>query len=812
MADAAAGSTIVDRYLELGLRLGRHVDGFVDAYYGPAGPGRPSSTPSRCVAPAQLVGRRRRPDRRPRRRGRRRHARRLAPAVAAGPGRRPPHQRPEVGRRSRSATPTRSSGATACAPPSATRRPSPPPTVASTRPCPAAAPSASGSSPGARPRPSRSRSSSRCCARSPTTSASAPSACSACPRASTSHWELAHDQPWSGFNYYEGDLRSRVAINTDLPVLVHEHRPPRRPRGLPRPPHRALPQGGRAGAPPRPAGGDDLPRRHPAVPARRGPGRPRPRGHRWGAPRAGGGRAPAAPRHRLRPRGRGRGAHRRRVARRGAGQRRLAAARRRRAASTTSSPTSSGGGSSPTPGPPSRSSSSRRTTWRAYISCYVEGLPLCRAYVAGDPTRFATPAHRAAGARRPGGRRRMTYRSTLRGERFTLRRPARAAGPGQRAEVGRRARRRRRPVGARARRRQDGPSPTCTVAEIVDTPLVDDDVTALRARRPRPRRAFAPSPGSPSASCASSCSRPGFAAEWSARPPPGDHPRDRGGGREADGQQGPHPAAATLRGGHALPQHDGRARRVRRARPAEPPGRRPRPASCSSAVDGLLFGCGDAVIGVNPATDSVDDVAAILRRPRPPDRRAPAPRRSTAASPTSRRSSRRSTAGAPVDLLFQSIAGTRRRTRASASRWRILREGRERCWQPPPRARVACVGDQVMYFETGQGSALSAEAHHGVDQLTLEARAYGVARAFDPFLVNTVVGFIGPEYLYDERQIIRAGLEDHFMGKLLGLPMGVRRLLHQPRRRRPELDRQPARCCSPPRAATTSWACRAPTT
>ncbi len=105
---------------------------------------------------------------------------------------------------------------------------------------------------------------------------------------------------------------------------------------------------------------------------------------------------------------------------------------------------------------------------------------------------------------------------------------------------------------------------------------------------------------------------------------------------------------------------------------------------------------------------------------------------------------------------------------------------------------VAWVGDQVMYFETGQGSALSAGAHHGVDQLTLEARAYGVARAFDPFLVNSVVGFIGPEYLFDERQIIRAGLEDHFMGKLLGPADGRRRLLHQPRGGRPELGRQPA--------------------
>jgi ethanolamine ammonia-lyase large subunit len=102
----------------------------------------------------------------------------------------------------------------------------------------------------------------------------------------------------------------------------------------------------------------------------------------------------------------------------------------------------------------------------------------------------------------------------------------------------------------------------------------------------------------------------------------------------------------------------------------------------------------------------------------------------------------------------------------------MLREGRERVLEHHRTRNVPWVGDHVMYFETGQGSALSADAHHGVDQLTLEARAYGVARAFDPFLVNSVVGFIGPEYLYDERQIIRAGLEDHFMGKLLGLPMG----------------------------------------
>jgi ethanolamine ammonia-lyase large subunit len=128
--------------------------------------------------------------------------------------------------------------------------------------------------------------------------------------------------------------------------------------------------------------------------------------------------------------------------------------------------------------------------------------------------------------------------------------------------------------------------------------------------------------------------------------------------------------------------------------------------------------------------------------------------------------------GTPVDLLFQSVAGTQDANTSFGINLAMLREGRERVLEQHKARNVAWAGDNVMYFETGQGSALSAEAHHGVDQLTLEARAYGVARAFDPFLVNSVVGFIGPEYLYDERQIIRAGLEDHFMGKLLGLPMG----------------------------------------
>ena len=190
-----------------------------------------------------------------------------------------------------------------------------------------------------------------------------------------------------------------------------------------------------------------------------------------------------------------------------------------------------------------------------------------------------------------------------------------------------------------------------------------------------------------------------------------------------------------------------------------------------SAFDGLMYGCGDAVIGVNPATDSVEGVTAILTAL---DRLISEFTIPTQACCLAHITTQLACLdrGAPVDLLFQSIAGTQAANTSFGISLSMLKEGRERVLHHHRARNVAWVGDNVMYFETGQGSALSAEAHHGVDQLTLEARAYGVARAFDPFLVNTVVGFIGPEYLYDERQIIRAGLEDHFMGKLLGLPMG----------------------------------------
>jgi ethanolamine ammonia-lyase large subunit len=190
-----------------------------------------------------------------------------------------------------------------------------------------------------------------------------------------------------------------------------------------------------------------------------------------------------------------------------------------------------------------------------------------------------------------------------------------------------------------------------------------------------------------------------------------------------------------------------------------------------ATFEGLLFGCGDAVIGVNPAADSVETVDAILRAlSRFIDAyRVPTQACCLAHITTQLAAMNR---GAPVDLLFQSIAGTEAANRSFGVTLQLLREGREQVLEHHAQRGVSWKGANVMYFETGQGSALSAEAHQGVDQLTLEARAYGVARVFDPFLVNSVVGFIGPEYLYDERQIIRAGLEDHFMGKLLGLPMG----------------------------------------
>jgi len=188
----------------------------------------------------------------------------------------------------------------------------------------------------------------------------------------------------------------------------------------------------------------------------------------------------------------------------------------------------------------------------------------------------------------------------------------------------------------------------------------------------------------------------------------------------------------------------------------------------ASTLDGLLLGAGDAVIGVNPATDNVDATCTLLTMLDAVRERYAIPTQTCVLAhvTTTLRAIER---GAPVDLVFQSIAGTQAANESFGVSLALLREARDAALS----LRRGTIGDNVMYFETGQGSALSANAHHGVDQQTVEARAYAVARAFAPLLVNTVVGFIGPEYLYDGKQIARAGLEDHFCGKLLGLPMGV---------------------------------------
>ena len=188
----------------------------------------------------------------------------------------------------------------------------------------------------------------------------------------------------------------------------------------------------------------------------------------------------------------------------------------------------------------------------------------------------------------------------------------------------------------------------------------------------------------------------------------------------------------------------------------------------ASTLDGLLLGAGDAVIGVNPATDSVERVISLLAMLDAVRERYVIPTQTCVLAhvTTTLRAIER---GAPVDLVFQSIGGTEAANASFGISLALLREAREAALS----LRRGTIGDNVMYFETGQGSALSAEAHHGVDQQTIEARAYAVAREFAPLLVNSVVGFIGPEYLHDGKQIIRAGLEDHFCGKLLGLSMGV---------------------------------------
>ena len=186
----------------------------------------------------------------------------------------------------------------------------------------------------------------------------------------------------------------------------------------------------------------------------------------------------------------------------------------------------------------------------------------------------------------------------------------------------------------------------------------------------------------------------------------------------------------------------------------------------ASLLEGLTYGIGDAVLGLNPVDDSVESVVKVLNRFQEIKEKFNIPTQNCVlAHVTTQMEAIRQ--GAPTDLIFQSIAGSEKGNEAFGFNAATIEEARQLALK-----HGTASGPNVMYFETGQGSELSSEAHHGIDQVTMEARCYGFAKKFEPFLVNTVVGFIGPEYLYDGKQVIRAGLEDHFMGKLSGLPMG----------------------------------------
>ncbi|MCD7735956.1 MAG: ethanolamine ammonia-lyase subunit EutB [Lachnospiraceae bacterium] len=187
----------------------------------------------------------------------------------------------------------------------------------------------------------------------------------------------------------------------------------------------------------------------------------------------------------------------------------------------------------------------------------------------------------------------------------------------------------------------------------------------------------------------------------------------------------------------------------------------------ASVMEGLSLGCGDAVIGLNPVDDSVESVARILKMFDEFKHKWEVPTQICVLAHVTTQTEAARKFNAPIDLMFQSIAGSQKGNEAFGLTAQMLEEGRQTML-----TQGTSTGPNVMYFETGQGSELSSEAHNGWDQVTMEARCYGFAKRFQPFLVNTVVGFIGPEYLYDSKQVIRAGLEDHFMGKLTGIPMG----------------------------------------
>jgi ethanolamine ammonia-lyase large subunit len=361
----------------------------------------------------------------------------------------------------------------------------------------------------------------------------------------------------------------------------------------------------------------------------------------------------------------------------------------------------------------------------------------------------------------------MTYRATVRGERFKfpdLRDLLAKANEEKSGDVlaG---------IGARNERERVGAKMALadlTVADIMAAPLIEDDINALVEKRL-------------SASVADFSSltlgalrewvlSPSFGVEWSASYRAAFSPEVAA-------------ALAKLMGNKDLVLAASRLRTVTKCRNTMGErgtfGVRIQPNHPSddvagimlSAIDGLRHGCGDAMIGVNPAGDSVATVVQIMKGLQELVRHLGVPTQTCvlAHASTQLEAMRR---GAPLDLLFQSVAGTEAANASFGVSLSMLAEGREEVLEHHQSRANEFIGENVMYFETGQGSALSADAHSGVDQLTLEARAQAVAAAFHPFLVNTVVGFIGPEYLANARQITRAGLEDHFTGKLQGLPMG----------------------------------------
>lgn len=361
------------------------------------------------------------------------------------------------------------------------------------------------------------------------------------------------------------------------------------------------------------------------------------------------------------------------------------------------------------------------------------------------------------------------YRSTLRGERFTFGSLPELLAKANEEKSGDRL------AGIAARDERERVAAKLALAdvrlsEIAATPVVDDAVTRA-VSEPADARRFAAIASLTVGEFRERILDPSFAADWS-------------GGLAAAITPEIAAACAKLMGNLDLVVAAAPLRVVTRCRNTQGEsgvfGVRTQPNHPTddlrgiviSALDGFGYGSGDAMIGVNPATESVSVVGEVLRGLNELIAAIGVPTQACVLAHITTQLAALA-AGAPIDLLFQSVAGTEDANTAFGIDLDLLAEGHEAVLAHHRERAGDFVGNQATYFETGQGSALSADAHHGVDQLTIEARAQAVARLYDPFLVNTVVGFIGPEYLADTVQITRAGLEDHFVGKLMGLPVGV---------------------------------------